>query len=254
MSGPPHLSTLLKPPQSPYLFLDIHDAVIQGLIHFTRQPEIGHSPFDTFDLWLYILTLEFPREQGYYTKFYHESPPKPEKEEKTLSDEGVGYASSDGGEDEDVEDEEDASGGIMLEVWKVEGYYAPARDGENAWVTTKNEVLLLLFCHSSSWDMVEMPISRLRKELRENVIPVSFILTHHSWLSSFASQLTPPSHKTTNTPHRSKPPSKPASSQNANPSSPPRPRKRESTPPSPLAATSDSSNGNSTNRNGSSAM
>lgn len=184
MSGPTRPSTTLpKPQQSPYIFLDIHDAVIQGLIHFTRQPEIGHSPFDTFDLWLYILNLGFPREQGFYTKFYHESPPKPEKE-KTFLDERVGSASSD--EDED-EDEDDGSGGIMIEVWKVEGYYAPGKNGGNVWVTTKNEVLLLFFCHESSWDMIEMPMSRLKKELRENVIPVSLSLLYPSLLphSSF---------------------------------------------------------------------
>ncbi|KAE9969115.1 hypothetical protein BLS_005499 [Venturia inaequalis] len=167
MSGPTRPSTTLpKPQQSPYIFLDIHDAVIQGLIHFTRQPEIGHSPFDTFDLWLYILNLGFPREQGFYTKFYHESPPQPEKE-KAVFDERAGSASSDEDEDED-----DGSGGIMIEVWKVEGYYTPARNGGNVWVTTKNEVLLLFFCHESSWDMIEMPMSRLKKELRENVIPI----------------------------------------------------------------------------------
>lgn len=158
-----------KLPQSPYLFLDIHDTVIQGLIHFTRQPEIGHSPFDTFDLWLYILNLGFSREQGYYTKFYHESPPK-SGNEKTLFDEGVGSASSD---DSEEEEDGDGSGGIMIEVWKVEGYYVRAQNGGSAWVTTKNEVILLLFCHASSWDTIEMPISRLKKELRENVIPVS---------------------------------------------------------------------------------
>ncbi|TID20875.1 hypothetical protein E2P81_ATG05505 [Venturia nashicola] len=167
MSGIPHPSALPKLQQSPYLFLDIHDTVIQGLIHFTRQPEIGHSSFDTFDLWLYILTLGFPREQGFYTKFYHESPPQPGKE-KTLFDGDGGSASSVDSEDEE---DEDGSGGIMIEVWKVEGYYAPARNG-NVWVSTKNEIVLLLFCHSSSWDTIEMPISRLKKELRENVIQI----------------------------------------------------------------------------------
>lgn len=177
MSGLPHPSTLQKPPQSPYLFLDIHDTVIQGLIHFTRRPEIGHSPFDTFDLWLHILTLGFPREQGYYTKFYHESPPKPDKE-KTLFDEGI--ASDDGEEKSEEDEDEDGSGGIMIEVWKVEGYYARVHNGGNVWVTTKNEVVLLLFCHASSWDTIDMPISRLKKELRENVIQVCLMLRAHT--------------------------------------------------------------------------
>lgn len=170
MAGLHHPSPMLqKPAPPPYLFLDIHDIIIQGLVHFTRQPEIGHSPFDTFDLWLYILNLGFPREQGYYTKFYHESPPKPDKE-KTLFDEGIGESESDGN---DEKEDEDGSGGIMIEVWRVEGYYAPtAQANGNVWITTKNEVVFLLFCHESAYDLVEFPNSRLRKEERENVIEV----------------------------------------------------------------------------------
>lgn len=273
MAGLLHPSTLQKLPQSLYLFLDIHDTVIQGLIHFTRQPEIGHSPFDTFDLWLYILNLGFPRERGYYTKFYHESPPKPGNE-KTLFDEGAGSASSDDGEEEE---DGDGSGGIMIEVWKVEGYYARAQNGGSVWVTTKNEVILLLFCHASSWDTIEMPISRLKKELRENVIPVSlslplrltvFVLTLSLRRSPILSplyypsvsplSLTPPSyppftHQLT-PPPRSTHPSKSASSRNAKPSSPPHQHTKASTPPSPAAAASACSSGRSTSRHGCSVM
>jgi hypothetical protein len=118
---------------SPYGFLELDDEVLQGLIHFCREPEVGHSALDTAELWLHILDLGFPREERYYTKASQEP----------------------------FSDKIDGSGGIIIEVWKIEGYLKPVT---NLWVTTKNEPVFVLLCQSVSYAMTEFPATRLKHD------------------------------------------------------------------------------------------
>jgi len=144
---------------SPYLYLDIHDEVIQGLIHFTRQPEVGHSVEDTFELWNHILHLAFPREQGYGIRAYHESPPKTTKSSpkdvKPIIEEKMLMDFSD---DTDTDtDDDDNSGGIIIEIWSLDGYYDPQT---NQWIGTTNSLIFILLCHASTHDILEFPAVR----------------------------------------------------------------------------------------------